>query len=96
MGNVHEGDAWVLLGNFDEAERSFRKALSISKDDRVAINSLGGLLFNTGKYLEAAQTWEKIPPEMRTSGDYYNLFIAYQALGDQQKANLYKQLAGIK
>jgi len=96
IGNVHEGDAWVLLGNFGEAEKSFRKALSISKDDRVAINSLGGLLFNTGRYLEAAQTWEKTPPEVRTSGDYYNLYIAYQALGDQQKANLYKQLSGMK
>lgn len=94
MANVHEGDAWVLLGNFNEAEKSFRKALSISKDDRVALNSLGGLLFNTGRYLEAAQTWEKIPPEMRTNGDYYNLYIAYQALGDLQKANLYKQLSG--
>jgi protein O-mannosyl-transferase len=94
MANVHEGDAWVLLGDFNEAEKSFRKALSISKDDRVAINSLGGLLFNTGRYLEAAQTWEKVPSEMRTAGDYYNLYIAYQALGDVQKANLYKQLSG--
>jgi hypothetical protein len=55
---------------------------------------LGGILFNTGRYREAAETWEKVPADLRTAGDYYNLFIAYQALGDQQKAHYYKQISG--
>jgi len=75
-------------------EKVLERRWVFQKANRVALNSLGGLLFNTGRYLEAAQTWEKIPTEMRTAGDYYNLYIAYQALGDMQKANLYKQLSG--
>jgi hypothetical protein len=95
MADIHEGDTWILLGNLVEAEKSFRAALSVSKDNRFALNGLGGLLFNTGRYKEAAETWEKINPEMRSAGDYYNLSIAYRALGDQQKANYYKQLSGM-
>jgi tetratricopeptide (TPR) repeat protein len=95
MANIHEADAWILLGNIAEAEKDFRAALSVSKDNRFALNGLGGLLFNTGRYQEAAETWEKINPEMRSPGDYYNLSIAYGALGDQQKANYYKKLSGM-
>lgn len=91
---IQEGNAWTLLGNLSEAERSLRKALQLSPDNRYALTSLGGLLLNTGRYQEAAATWEKINPDIRTAGDYYNLSLAYQALGDQQKANYYKQLSG--
>jgi tetratricopeptide (TPR) repeat protein len=91
---IHEGNGWLVLRNIEAAESNLRQALVISPNNRFALTSLGGLLLNTRRYQEAAQTWEKINPELRTAGDYYNLSLAYQALGDQQKAGYYKQLSG--
>ncbi|HEX5654692.1 MAG TPA: DUF1736 domain-containing protein [Chitinophagaceae bacterium] len=91
---IHEGNGWIVLRNIEAAENNLRQALTISPNNRFALTSLGGLLLNTRRYQEAAQTWEKINPDLRTPGDYYNLSLAYQALGDQQKAGYYKQLSG--
>ena len=56
--------------------------------------SLGYVLYTTGRYQEAAAIWERIDPSIRSASDNYNLYLAYMMLGDQQKANYYKQLSG--
>jgi Flp pilus assembly protein TadD len=50
------GYAQLTCGRVQEAERSFRDALTISPDNAQAAINLGGLLFNRGK-IEAAAYW---------------------------------------
>lgn len=94
IGHIHEGNAHILLGNFAEAETSLRNALAIHHSNRFAIMSLGYVLYTTGRYQEAAATWEQIDPSQRSAGDHYNLYLAYMMMGDQSRANYYKQLSG--
>ena len=56
--------------------------------------SLGYVLYTTGRYKEAVEIWERINPSIRNQTDNYNLYLAYFMLGDQQRANYYKQLSG--
>jgi len=94
LGHNQIANALILLKNYVEAEKSLRIALNFHSTNRFAISSLGVVYYSTGRYKEAAETWEKITPELRTNNDNYNLYIAYRRLGDQQKANYYKQLSG--
>ena len=94
IGYIHEANAYILLGNFAEAENNLRSALAIDYNNRFGNMSLGYVLYTTGRYREAAEIWERISPEMRGPGDNYNLYLAYYMLGDQQRANYYKQLSG--
>jgi Flp pilus assembly protein TadD len=50
------GYAQQTCGHIQEAERSFREALTISPDNTQAAINLGALLFNKGK-IEAAAYW---------------------------------------
>src|SRR5580704_15745868 len=50
------GYAQQTCGHIQEAERSFREALTIAPDNTQAAINLGGLLFNKGK-IEAAAYW---------------------------------------
>ena len=94
VGHIHEANAWILLGNYAEAEQSLRSALEIDYNNRFGNMSLGYVLYTTGRYQEAAAIWERIDPSIRSASDNYNLYLAYLMLGDQQKANYYKQLSG--
>src|ERR1700689_5630384 len=50
------GYAQQTCGHMQEAERSFREALTIAPDNTQAAINLGALLFNKGK-IEAASYW---------------------------------------
>jgi Flp pilus assembly protein TadD len=50
------GYAQQTFGQMQEAERSFRQALTIAPDNTQAAINLGALLFNKGK-IEAAAYW---------------------------------------
>lgn len=50
------GYAQLTCGRIQEAERSFREALTIAPDNTQAAINLGALLFNNGK-IEAAAYW---------------------------------------
>ena len=50
------GYAHQTCGHIQEAERSFREALTIAPDNTQAAINLGALLFNKGK-IEAAAYW---------------------------------------
>jgi Flp pilus assembly protein TadD len=50
------GYAQQTCGHMQEAERSFREALTIAPDNTQAAINLGALLFNKGK-IEAAAYW---------------------------------------
>lgn len=88
------GNAYLLLKNYAEAEKNFLTAVNLNPNNRYTLTNLGIVYYTTGRFKEAAATWEKIIPGERTPGDHYNLYIAYLKLGDQQKANHYKQLSG--
>ena len=94
VGYIHEANAFILLGNFAEAEKNLRQALAIDYNNRFGNMSLGYVLYTTGRYKEAAEIWERINPSIRNQTDNYNLYLAYFMLGDQQRANYYKQLSG--
>ena len=94
VGYIHEANAYILLGNFSEAENNLRSALAIDYNNRFGNMSLGYVLYSTGRYREAAEIWERIRPELRNQSDNYNLYLAYYMLGDQSRANYYKQLSG--
>lgn len=94
IGHIHEANAQILLGNLTEAEKNLRSALAIHSTNRFAFMSLGYILYTTGRYREAAETWERIDPGVRLPSDNYNLYLAYMMSGDQQRANYYKQLSG--
>ena len=91
---IHAANAHIILGNFPEAEKNLRSALAIDYNNRFGNMSLGYVLYTTARYKEAAEYWERISPEVRNSSDNYNLYLAYFMLGDQQRANYYKQLSG--
>lgn len=91
---IHEANAYILLGNFGEAEKNLRSALAIDYNNRFGNMSLGYVLYTTGRYKEAAEIWERISPGVRSATDNYNLYLAYFMMGDQQRANYYKQLSG--
>lgn len=94
VGYIHEANAYIILNNFAAAEQNLRSALQIDNNNRFANKSLGYILYMSGRYREAATTWEQINPDIRDQSDQYNLFLAYSMLGDQQKANYYKRLSG--
>ena len=94
VGHIHEANGWILLGNYELAEKNLRRALEIDYYNRFANTSLGYVLYTTGRYKEAVDVWEQIRPEMRNPSDNYNLYLGYMMLGDQQKANYYKTLSG--
>jgi Tfp pilus assembly protein PilF len=64
LQHIHSGDYEAALhlfaqqtcGRIQEAERSFREALTIAPDNTQAAINLGALLFNKGK-IEAAAYW---------------------------------------
>jgi hypothetical protein len=91
---IHEANAYILLGNFTEAEKNLRSALAIDYNNRFGNMSLGYVLYTTGRYKEAAEYWERISPEIRNQSDNYNLYLAYFMLGDQSRAEYYKRLSG--
>ena len=94
VGWINLGNAFLVLKDYAKAEENLSHALQIDPLDRSALNSLGYTQYMTGRYKEAAITWEKIDPAIRDQMNNYNLYLAYSMLGDEKKATYYKQLSG--
>ncbi len=70
------GNAFQSLGNTDEAEKSFRRALELREDWSLPMTSLGALLVEKGDFAEAETLLTKALEQ-----DGKN-FLAYSALTD--------------
>jgi hypothetical protein len=74
-------------GRLEDAERDLRAVLAKFPLDRVAWNSLGGVLWLAGRFPEAAEAYGKtlaIDPEDLNA--HYNLMRVYRAIGDRRLA----------
>jgi Flp pilus assembly protein TadD len=74
-------------GRLEDAERDLRAVLAKFPLDRVAWNSLGGVLWLAGRFPEAADAYGKtlaIDPEDLNA--HYNLMRVYRAIGDHRLA----------
>ncbi|MEM7479809.1 MAG: tetratricopeptide repeat protein [Acidobacteriota bacterium] len=60
QADAHLGLAMVArrLGNLDTAEERYREAIRLSPSHRIALDGLASLLGQTGRYQEAAGTYE--------------------------------------
>lgn len=93
-GHTHLGNSYILLKDYTKAEEALKNSLRIFNRDRYAKSSLGYVYYVTGRYVEAADTWESIATSQRNKNDYYNLYLAYNRLGDREKADYYRKLSG--
>jgi tetratricopeptide (TPR) repeat protein len=80
-------------GLYDEAIASFRRAAASYPRDRVVRNQIGRVHFLKREFPQAvaelSKTLEVDPEDLEA---HYNLMLAYQGLGDTEKADLHRKL----
>ncbi len=80
-------------GLYDEAIESFRKASASYPRDRVVRNQIGRVHFLKREFPQAvaelSKTLEVDPEDLEA---HYNLMLAYQGVGDEEKAELHRTL----
>jgi len=80
-------------GRYDEALESLRRAVAIYPRDRVVRNPIGRVHFLKREYgqavAELSKTLEIDPEDLEA---HYNLMLAYQGLGDREKADAHRSL----
>ena len=57
---LYRSDAALLRGDTEGAEDWARKAVAVAPDNAAAHGSLGGILYNQGRFTEAAATFESV------------------------------------
>ena len=80
-------------GLYDEAIASFRRAAASYPLDRVVRNQIGRVRFLKREFPQAvaelSKTLEVDPEDLEA---HYNLMLAYQGLGDMEKADVHRKL----
>ena len=80
-------------GRYDEAIESFQRAAASYPRDRVVRNQIGRMHFLKREFREAvaelSKTLEVDPEDLEA---HYNLMLAYQGLGDMEKADVHRKL----
>ena len=80
-------------GQYDEALESFRRAAVAYPRDRVVRNQIGRVYFLKREFARAIQELSKtltVDPEDLEA--HYNLMLAYQGLGDMERADAHRKL----
>ena len=93
-GHIHKGNMHLLLGEYEQAETSFRTALELAPRNYFAMTSLGNVFYRMGRYEEAIKLLEAIDVNLRKQNDYYMLYLAYSRVGNTAKAEEYRKLSG--
>ena len=93
-GHIHKGNMYIILGDYENAEVSLKKALSQNPGNYFALTSLGNTQFRMSKYQDCIETMEKIGKSYRNSNDYYILSLCYDRAGNAQKAAENRQKSG--
>ncbi|MDE0021296.1 MAG: tetratricopeptide repeat protein [Candidatus Poribacteria bacterium] len=86
-GHYFWGVAALRQGDFETARRSFEAALGQYPRDMKVLNQLGRTRFLMRDFAASAEVYRRtlvIDPENLTA--HYNLMLAYQGLGDREKA----------
>ncbi len=81
------GPVWAVLGEREEARRSYEAALKINPELPQALNNLGVLSFTDGDYASAAGYFEESLSFENDDVRYYNLGLALRKLGDRSEAS---------
>ncbi len=79
-------------GKYDQASQVLRSVMAQFPRDRVVHNELGRVLFLQKRYADAAKEFQRalaIDPEDLQAN--YNLMLCYTGLGDETRANEYKE-----
>ncbi|MCF8282891.1 MAG: tetratricopeptide repeat protein [Bacteroidales bacterium] len=93
-GYIHKGNMYIILGAYDKAEESLKKALEQNPGNYFALTSLGNTQFRMSKYQDCVETMEKIHPSYRKGNDYYILSLCYDRAGNSPKAEENRQKSG--
>ena len=80
------GDTLIELGQYDEAEKSYRSVLARQSDNPDAIRGLVGVLAQNGKAAEALQLIEKLSPSQQEKVGALGRLRATQAMGQAKAA----------
>ncbi len=93
-GLIHLGNMYMMAGKYDESEKLLLQALKRDPDNRFAKTSLASIYRARGEYARARDLVESIDIQFRTPNDHLLLARIYEGLGNYQKAQYYRQLAG--
>lgn len=84
---VGRGDVLALLDRKDEAEASYRRAMELDPSFWAGFSAMGTLLFEEGRYVQAAAYYQEFANRMVDSPKAYNnLGAAYYMTGDWERA----------
>lgn len=93
-GHVHLGNMYFILRDYDRAEASFKTALSMSPSDHYAKANLANIVYRRGEYAQVVEMLESLNKQNFSKNDYYLLSLAYEQLGNNQQAALYRKYSG--
>lgn len=93
-GHVHLGNMYFILRDYDKAEISFKTALSMNPSNHYAKANLANIVYRRGEYAEVVQMLESLNKQNFSKNDYYLLSLAYEKLGNNQQAELYRKYSG--
>jgi tetratricopeptide (TPR) repeat protein len=84
---IQLGRAYVMLKDFESAEKSYREALRLSPEEADALLGLGGALEKQGKYAEAIEPYRKaIRIKTTAIAGHYHLAICLEKDGKTDDA----------
>ncbi len=95
-GHIHLGNMYLILGEYDKAEKALLRALDFDPDNYFAKSSLANLYYRTGRYQEALNLLQSIDPKYLKPNDYYLFSLTWRKLGDDAKAQEYLEMSGRK
>jgi tetratricopeptide (TPR) repeat protein len=74
------------LRNLEEALRYYRTGLKLDPEASWARQNLAGILYQLGRYREAASEWERVAPKLRSPEIEQQLGFCYAHLGHYEAA----------
>jgi len=93
-GHIHLGNMYLILGDYQNAEKSLLHALELAPGNYFAVSSLANVYYRTERYKEGINAIGTLEPNLLKQNDYYLLSLCYSKLGDENKASEYRTLSG--
>lgn len=93
-GHIHLGNMYIIMGDYDNAEKSLLKALEYAPENYFARSSLANVYYRLGRYSECINMLDTISRTYLKPNDYYLYSLAYSKLGNEVKAAEYRNLSG--
>ncbi|MFK7937082.1 MAG: tetratricopeptide repeat protein [Saprospiraceae bacterium] len=93
-GHVHLGNMYFILRDYDQAEQSFRTALTMDSNNHYAQANLANIIYRRGEYAQVVQMLEGLNKRNFSKNDYYLLSLAYEKQGNNKQAEYYRKYSG--